>query len=186
MNVSDYSDAILNELHAVLSRVSREDAEAFADTLLSANRVFVAGAGRSGLAAKAFAMRLMHFGIDAFVIGETTTPNYGTDDVLVVCSGSGETGSLVSIAAKAKQIGGKLALITIVPGSTIGKIADVCVRIPAPSPKANAGQVVSSIQPMGSLFEQGLFVFLDAIILALMERRKNDSANMFKKHANLE
>lgn len=39
-----------------------------------ASRIFVAGAGRSGLVAKFFAMRLMHGGYDVFVVGEIVTP----------------------------------------------------------------------------------------------------------------
>lgn len=183
MNTMEYSNLVLDELRKVLSLVSAKDAEAFAEGLGSAKKIFVAGAGRSGLAAKAFAMRLMHFGLDAHVIGETTTPNYETDDLLVVCSGSGETGSLVSVAEKAKRIGGKIALVTIVPGSTIGRVADYCIQIPAPSPKASSGEVVVSIQPMGSLFEQALLLFLDSTILRLMELQKNDSGNMLSTAA---
>lgn len=186
MNTLEFSNLVLNELQSVLSRVSSTDAENFVKGLMVAKKIFVSGAGRSGFAAKAFAMRLMHFGLEAHVIGETTTPNYGTGDLLVVCSGSGETGSLVSIVEKAKRIGGKIALVTIVPESTIGRAADYRVQIPAPSPKASAGAVVASIQPMGSLFEQALLLFLDSTILRLMELQKNDSGNMFKRHANLE
>ena len=39
---------------------------------------------------------------------------------------------------------------------------------------------------MGSLFEQSLFIFLDLVILRLMQRTALDSAGMFKRHANLE
>jgi 6-phospho-3-hexuloisomerase len=169
MSTLEFSNVVLEELRSVLSQVSSADAERFVQGLLSAKKIFVCGAGRSGLAAKAFAMRLMHFGLDAHVIGETTTPDYGPSDLLVVCSGSGETGSLVSIADKAKRIGGSTALITIVPGSTIARAAGCCVQIPAPSPKTNSGAVVTSIQPMGSLFEQALLLFLDSAILRLME-----------------
>ncbi len=186
MDATSFTEVVLTELRAVLSCIEPQVAEEFAEALLSAKKIFVAGAGRSGLAAKAFAMRLMHLGIDSFVVGETATPNYEKEDLLVVCSGSGETGSLVSIAEKAKQIGGRIAVITIAPGSTIGRNADVCVLIPAPSPKAKGGEVVLSAQPMGSLFEQALFLFLDCTILALMARKQNDSGNMFKRHANLE
>ena len=186
MNVADYSTAILDELRSVLSQVPAAESAAFADDLLAARRIFVAGAGRSGLAGRAFAMRLMHFGFDAFVIGEIATPAYSRDDLLVICSGSGETGSLVSIAEKAKRIGGKIALVTIVPDSTIGKLADRRLTLPAPSPKARGGEVVRSIQPMGSLFEQALLLFLDAVILELMARRGVVSEEMFARHANLE
>jgi 6-phospho-3-hexuloisomerase len=186
MNAVDYTDIILTELRSVLSKVEPAEADAFADAVLGARRIFVAGAGRSGFAARAFAMRLMHFGLDAHVVGETTAPNYEAGDLLVVCSGSGETGSLVAIADKARRIGGRIALLTIVPDSTIGRLADVTVRLQAPSPKARAGEAVPSRQPMGSLFEQSLLLLLDATILALMERRAGDSDSMFKRHATLE
>jgi 6-phospho-3-hexuloisomerase len=177
---------ILRELGAVLALVSGEETEAFARAVLAADKVFVAGAGRSGLAAKAFAMRLVHFGLDAHVVGETTTPNYEPGDLLVIASGSGETGSLVAIAAKARRIGGTVALVTILPDSTVGRMADLLVRLPAPTPKADAGDVPPSIQPMGSLFEQSLLLFFDAIVLRLMELRADDTHTMFARHANLE
>ncbi|MGZ4892148.1 MAG: SIS domain-containing protein, partial [Halobacteriota archaeon] len=54
-------------------------------------RLFVMGAGRSGLVVKGFAMRLMHLGFNVYVVGETVTPAVETDDLLIVISGSGET-----------------------------------------------------------------------------------------------
>jgi 6-phospho-3-hexuloisomerase len=39
---------------------------------------------------------------------------------------------------------------------------------------------------MGSLFEQSLLIFLDLIVMRLMEKRAIDSSAMFDKHANLE
>jgi 6-phospho-3-hexuloisomerase len=106
--------------------------------------------------------------------------------LLLICSGSGETQSLVSMANKAKSLGVKLALITINPASTIGTLADIIVRIPAPSPKAAANNDFVSIQPMGNLFEQSLLLFLDMTVMLLMERKGMTSDEMFKRHANLE
>jgi len=78
-------------------------------------------------------------------------------------------------------------LLTIVPRSPIGTIADVVVQVPAPSPKAeDAANAVGSIQPMGSLFEQSLFLLGDCLILALMQRNQQNSDEMFTRHANLE
>lgn len=42
------------------------------------------------------------------------------------------------------------------------------------------------MQPMGTLFEQSLSIFLDLTILRLMQRATKGSADMFKRHANLE
>ena len=65
-------------------------------------------------------------------------------------------------------------------------LAEAVVAIPAPSPKARAQHGVTSVQPMGSLFEQSLLILLDVVVLRLMEQQKTDSAAMFERHANLE
>lgn len=177
---------VLRELERTLSAISPDAAEQLVDRIVGAKKILVAGAGRSGLAVKGFAMRLMHMGFDAYVVGETVTPNFTPDDLLLVGSGSGETGSLVHMAKKGREIGGTIALITIFPQSSIGQLADVTVHIPAPTPKVSADSGWTSIQPMGTLFEQSLSIFLDLTILRLMERAAKDSTGMFKRHANLE
>ena len=185
-SVTGFAKSVLEELERTLPAIDPKEAERFVELVLNANNIFVAGAGRSGLAVKGFAMRLMHMGLDAHVVGETTTPNIQKDDLLVIGSGSGETASLTCHAKKAKDIGAGLALVTIFSKSTIGSLADVTVTIPAPTPKVAAAAGFQSIQPMGSLFEQSLFLFFDTVILMLMNQKRDDSDNMFKKHANLE
>ena len=144
------------------------------------------GAGRSGFQVKGFAMRLMHMGKHSYVVGETCTPNIKEDGLLVICSGSGETKSLVNHASKAKEVGAKIALITINPESSIAKMADVVIEISAPSPKSAKEGDIKSIQPMGSLFEQSEGLFMDIAIMMLMERNHMDSDTMFGRHANME
>lgn len=186
MNTTEYAEQIAQELAQTLAQVHAADGERLADAIMSAGKIFVAGAGRSGFAVRAFAMRLMHMGFTAYVVGETVTPNLEEQDLLLIASGSGETGSLVAIGKKAKKIGAKLAAVTIRPEGTIGAMADIVIRIPAPTPKAEVGAAFRSIQPMGSLFEQSLLLYLDAVILRLMEKQGKDSATMFLRHANLE
>ncbi|MOA65140.1 3-hexulose-6-phosphate isomerase [compost metagenome] len=52
--------------------------------------------------------------------------------------------------------------------------------------KDKADGTGQSIQPMGSLFEQMLLIFFDALILRLMEMKGQSSGKMFGRHANLE
>jgi 6-phospho-3-hexuloisomerase len=186
MRTTDYSQEILKELNQTLSNVSADEVEELAKKILDAKRVFLAGLGRSGVAVKAFAMRLMHMGLPVYVVGEIVTPAIQKGDLLVVGSGSGETGSLTIMAKKVKDIGAELALVTIFPQSTIGKLADAIVKIPAPTPKVATESGFKSIQPMGSLFEQSLLLLFDSLILRLMEIKKENSENMMKRHANLE
>jgi 6-phospho-3-hexuloisomerase len=186
VNTTEYAKIITQELETSLSKVSSEAGEDLTNLILKADKILVAGAGRSGFAIKAFAMRLMHMGFAANVVGETVTPDLAAADVFIIGSGSGETGSLVSMAGKAKGIGAAVALITTRPESPIGKAADLVVKIPVSTPKAAVGGTFKSIQPMGSLFEQCLLVFLDAVVLRLMEKQGHTSETMFARHANLE
>ena len=182
-----YLNAILGELAGVCGRIDMDGVDALAKAVSDAPAVFVAGAGRSGLALRSFAMRLMHLGKNVHVVGEVVTPAIVKGDLLLVGSGSGETGSLGGMARKAKEAGCGVALVTINPESSIGRLADVAVRIPAPSPKAaHCGDFVKSAQPMGSLFEQALLLVLDAVIMELMAELGKVSEEMFRLHANLE
>jgi 6-phospho-3-hexuloisomerase len=186
MRATEYSAEAAKEIGRALASTPPEDAERLVDLVLGARRIFVAGAGRSGLVTKAFAMRLAHLGLAVFVAGDATTPSAAAGDLLIVGSGSGETAGLVAIADKAKAIGMHIALVTVAPDSRIARLADAVVRIPAPTPKAKDGGASSSIQPMGTLFEQTMLVLLDGVVLRLMERTESDAAAMFARHANLE
>lgn len=161
---------IIDELSRTLSGIDRKQQEQMADEILKAKHIFVAGAGRSGMMARCFAMRLMHMGMKAYMVGEVVTPSMQEGDLLIITSGSGTTGSLVKMAEKAKVLNGRVGLITIYPESTIGKMADVVVQINAPTSKSKIDTGVTSIQPMGSLFEQSLLICLDFIIRILMDK----------------
>lgn len=186
MNNKQFAEVVINELSHTLSSIDSEAAEKFVDLVLDAEEVFCAGAGRSGFQIKGFAMRLMHMGVSSYVVGETCTPNIKDNGLLVICSGSGETKSLVNHATKAKEMGANIALITINPESSIAKMADVVIEISAPSPKSAKEGEIKSIQPMGSLFEQSEGIFMDIAIMMLMERQGLDSDTMFGRHANME
>ncbi len=186
MNIQAYISQILDELRGTMRHVCNDSAEKLVDAIIDAQRIFVAGAGRSGLAMKSFAMRLMHLGFDTYVVGETVTPSITEKDVLLIGSGSGSTSSSVSSANKADAIGATIYLITIDENSPIAQVAEVILTLPAPTPKIDRDLGFRSAQPMGSLFEQSLLLTLDAIILLLMERTEKTPESMFTRHANLE
>ncbi|MFP7288326.1 6-phospho-3-hexuloisomerase [Shouchella clausii] len=186
MHVVQYAQKITEELAGALPVIDEEAGERLTGLLLGGGRVFVAGAGRSGLMGRAFAMRLMHLGLEAYVVGETVTPGIGAGDVLVLGSGSGETRSLLVMAEKAKSAGAQVALVTLNPASSIGAMADLTVRLPGAAKDREAEADSISIQPMGSLFEQSLLLFYDAAVLRMMELRGMETSGMYGKHANLE
>ena len=77
MNTKEISKKIVEELDFALGSIGETEGEKFVEAVLAADRVFVAGAGRSLLMIRGFAMRLMHLGFQAYVVGETVTPAIG-------------------------------------------------------------------------------------------------------------
>ncbi len=179
-------DVVLDEIERTVKSISAEEQKAVAEQILAAQHVFLAGAGRSGMMARCFAMRLMHMGIKAYMVGEAVTPAIQKGDLLIIASGSGTTASLVKMAEKAKKIGAEVAAITIYPQAEIGKLSSKTICIHAPTSKSEIDTGIRSVQPMGSLFEQSLLICMDYIIKILMERKKITGEEMFVRHANLE
>lgn len=172
----------------------------FFENMLTAKRIYVAGAGRSGLIAKAFALRLMHLGYEAYVVGETITPAFLDTDTLVIFSGSGETQSMVSLCGTAKDIRGKVWLITAVPDSRIGRQADCIVNLGDPNETyihdknsfevrqltGKYRSVTSAFAPFGTMFETLALIFSDAVISSLMETKKDEIVKMQGRLSNVE
>jgi len=146
-----------------------------------ASRIFVAGAGRSGLIAKFFAMRLMHGGYEVYVIGEIVTPSIQRGDLLIVISGSGETETMTAFTKRAKELGAAIALITTKSSSTIGDMSDVVFQIGSPE---QYSKVVG--MPMGTTFELSTLLFLEATISHVIHTKKIPEEQMRTRHANLE
>jgi len=176
--------------------LSDDEIEKFIGEIMKAQRIYVMGAGRSGLVAKAFAMRLMHLGFQAYVVGETITPALRQGDLMVVFSGSGRTKTVADIAETAKEIGARISLITSNEYSRIGKIADTVVIIEhqRDDVKDDAAEFEirqmlgdhKSFAPLGTLFETAAMVFADAIISRLMEITKCDEKTLEGRHTNIE
>lgn len=186
MTITQNLEHVLAELSANQRKIKEEGLRALAEEIIQADHIFLAGAGRSGIAIQGFANRLMHLGKSVSLVGEISSPHSHPGDLLIVGSGSGETESLVALARKAKRNAVKICLITMDKNSTIGQLADVIVVLPGVSPKLKEEAATTSIQPMGSAFEQISFLTYDAIILDLMEQLGESSNTMFSRHADLE
>ncbi len=194
--VQEMMQLMASKIRAISKAISDDDVENFLAQLLHAKRIYVIGAGRSGLVAKAFAMRLMHLGLAAFVVGETITPALNRDDVMVVFSGSGKTKTVADIAETAREIGAHICLITSNADSRIGKIADCIVIIEHQRDEVDDDAVEFEIRqmlgehksfaPLGTLFETASIMFADAIISRLMEITKTDENALKNRHANIE
>lgn len=122
--MKNYTKDILNQLMGYTKEIDINELSRVVRIIDNSNHIFLSGAGRSGLAVKGFANRLMHLGYNVSVVGEISSPHSKEGDLLIICSSSGETESLKDIAKKAKEADVKLLLVTTNRQSTIGKLAD--------------------------------------------------------------
>ncbi|HJJ46223.1 MAG TPA: SIS domain-containing protein, partial [Methanocorpusculum sp.] len=81
-SVSNMMRIMANRIDTIATAINQDEVASFIDGILQAKRIYVIGAGRSGLVAKSFAMRLMHTGFISYVVGETITPAVAEGDLL--------------------------------------------------------------------------------------------------------
>ncbi|MGG5369615.1 6-phospho-3-hexuloisomerase [Enterococcus sp. AZ196] len=185
MSVKVHTREIIEELRAFVEHEKDEQLDQLVHAILHADSIFLSGAGRSGVAITGFTNRLLHLGLSVHLVGEISCPRTKKGDLLIIGSGSGTTASLVALAKKAKKNAVTIALLTMDKDSTIADLADVVVVLPGVSPKLKENNL-TSIQPMGSAFEQISFLTYDGIILELMDKMKETSNTMVERHTDLE
>lgn len=164
-------------LQNIFDSIPKSAVDSLTKAIEDHKRIFVYGAGRSGLMMKAFAMRLAQTGKTVYAVGEVVTPAIETGDLLILASASGTTASVCRNAQIVKEIGACIYAITAYASSPLKYASHLCAIIKAPT-KDRAES--SSI--MGTLFEQALLLLGDLII----ERMGSDVAQMRARHANLE
>lgn len=184
--VHQYAAAILSEIGKALDRVPAPTTDRFVEELLRARRIFVTGQGRSGLMGKAFAQRLMQMGLSAHAADEVTTPAIARGDLLVVCSGTGETAVNLLRVRIARRVRATVVVITARPRSSLGRGARLCIRLGGRIGPESSWHETRSIQPIRSLFEQALLIYLDAVVVMLMRRLGVRAERLRRRHANLE
>lgn len=174
---------IITELEQAAKKIPENQIQNLIQKIKTHRRIFVYGTGRSGLMLKALAMRLMQIGLDAYVVGETTTPSVEKGDLLIAASASGETSSVCMTVQSAKKQGADLVVISASSESTLGKIQTPDITISSATKFSTSD---ASIQPLGSLFEQMLLIVFDAAILEMSQEDKGSNDDMAKRHASLE
>lgn len=166
----------------ILEKINSKDVEKIKKLFLKSERIFVYGAGRSGLVAKAFAIRLVHLGFQAFVIGETITAPVQKGDLVIIVSGSGETIPAVMTAEIAHKLEAHVVSITAKRKSDIAKYADITLYIKASCEEENRKKYA----PLGTLFEASVWMLLDGLIADLLDSKKETEEDMRARHATLE
>ena len=185
LGIKAATQIILDEIRSVLEKIEEIPYEQFISSIIQAKNVFVTGQGRSGLVSRTFAMRLTHIGINAYCVGDATTPNIDKGDLLIACSSSGSTHITCYIAGLAKKAHATFVAVTSQKNSPLAKLANIVIELPVQEVSTNYKND-GSIQFRSTLFEQACLVYLDGIILSLVSRLNSSEKDMHKRHSNLE
>ena len=163
---------------AIERSLNEVDENGIEEEILKANRIMIYGVGRSGLVARSFATRLMHLGLETYMIGETVSPPIEGGDVVILISGSGRTNSVLRVGELAKEIGAKAIALTSNENSPIYKMADLRVIL-------RVG-IDRELAPLGTIFEDSAQIFLDGLVAELMGDLDESEDSMSARHATLE
>jgi len=173
---------ILAEISDSFNKVLPSQAARLLDEIRGAQRIFCVGAGRSRIILNAFCMRLNQLGLESYVAGNVPCPPAGKGDLIIAASGSGTTPSVNAVLKRAKEAGGRVALLTASPVQHLAGIVDLTVDIQAPNALVNRES--QSRQLMRTLYEQVCFLLYESIIAALSENIPPEEIAC--RHTNLE
>ena len=164
--------AIIGNIVSAEEFLDADSIDRFENIIIESKNVFVTGAGRSGLAAKAFAMRLMHLGYYVYVVGETITPWINDGDIIITVSKSGKSNSITEIIGDSELDNVKFLSICGSEDCDLAGISDAKIIIE--SLPQNCIELEGDLDPlelilMGCAFEISAFIILDALVCELMQ-----------------
>lgn len=177
--MSEHMNFVSDYIKTISKKLDTKNVNKLINEIINTKRIFLMGAGRSGLEARAFAMRLMHLGFDVHVVGDATAPVPTNEDLVIIISGSGKTQSVVDIGTIIKGKGSKMAIITA--NKDYSLILDMAIIIPVTIEDIDK-DLRECFLPMGTLFEAVSHIFLDAIISELKYRTGTTETKMKDRH----
>lgn len=178
-------ESVIDEIRDSVGKIDQAAFEQAVIEISKAKHIAVYGVGREGLQIKGFAMRLFHLGLKSAVVGDMTTPAIGKGDLLIVSAGPGDFSTVSALIGVAQASSARVLVLTANTEGAAAKRADTVLSIPAQTMADDQGETQSTL-PMGSLYEAGLFVIFELLILALAKKLQVSSLMMRSNHTNLE
>lgn len=173
----DSSKYLLKEIEKILGSDHKENVGEVIDLIGKSDNIFVYGVGRSGLVAKAFAIRLVQLGVSVYFVGDIATPIVDDKSLVLIISATGETMSAIQTANICRRVGAKVVVITGKASSKLAHAANVIFPL-ATETTDESGKLA----PLGTLFEDAAMILLDGVIAELMEKMGQDDKKMRSRH----
>jgi len=184
-------DECYENAKGVLEAVEEKNVENIVSTILKAKKIYILGIGHSGMFGKIFAMKLNHVGLRAYTVFDEINLPFEKDDLFIAISQSGETSTIISLAQKAKKLGGKVIGITSVSESTLGRVSDSLLKLDkyAEGVKFSALSAIGDTKNqnlLGLLFGLNIYTLFYSIIIMIANEKGETPDSINSRHANLQ
>lgn len=178
MQWSEISNRVVDECRELLRGVDERAVARLEREIQRKRPIFFTAAGRSLILLRPFAMRMMQFGFESHVIGDTTTPAVRKNDLVIVVSATGKTPGVILRAKQARELGARVFAITSSGRSPLARVASSRLIIP-PLPGG-------SMQLGACWFEQTMFLLLEAVSYRIAKANRITLKQLRSRHASLE
>ena len=156
------------------------------DGVINKRRFFLLASGRSAFILQCFATRLVHLGAEVHIVTNLASmPALRQKDILIVLSGSGTTGIVVSLLNNYVNTVKPYGIVTITshPETVIGRLGDITIKLKGRSKRDKVVGDTAILTPEGTMFEQIAFCYLDAIIAELAIKMGKSNDDLLEKHS---
>ncbi|KKN28091.1 hypothetical protein LCGC14_0857810 [marine sediment metagenome] len=156
------------------------------DGLENNRKFFLLASGRSAFILECFATRLVHLGAEVHIVTNVASiPAMRKEDILIVLSGSGTTGIVVSLLNNYVNTIKPYGIVTITshPETVIGRLGDITIKLKGRSKRDKGIGDTAILSPEGTMFEQIAFCYLDAIVAELAIKMGLTNDDLLKKHS---
>lgn len=178
MNLQETMDYLKERCKAAVVSIPEKDRTDLIDLIMSKEKIFIYGSGRSGLIGQLFAVRLVQMGFDVYFVGDMTTPIISRNDLTILISNTGHTSSVVQTADIARRIGSHVVSVTSSSASKLAHVSNSTIII-----DIEKDTLSSELAPLGTIFEDTVLFFFDCLVPELMRRTGVTEADMRKRHA---
>lgn len=179
MTLKDLLREILSRIEGYLDEIDENQVRRLVEEIEKARRIYVCASGTTRFVGENLVMRLVQLGYDSrFLEPSTESPEFSEKDLLIAISGTGEASPVVTAARLAKESGSRLAVMTSFPDSTLGKMADILVRVGGrvKLPEDKDFRILwlegifPDLAPEGELFEMVSFMLVEGLASLLAKR----------------
>jgi len=188
-------EQILDELYlnakGVFNKIDNEELKKVVSLIIQAKKIYVLGIGHSGMFGRILSMKLNHAGLRAYTVFDEINPPFENGDLFIAISQSGETKTILALAQKAKNLGGKVFAVTSNSESTLAEISETILEIEKTAEDIRFSGLSAignkkNQNLLGCLFGFNIYILFYTLVIMIAHEIGETAESINRRHANLQ